>query len=114
MADTLRSDGKAVEVAVNATVTKGDLVRKNVNTTEDFFGIAMQDAVSGDTIAIEIAQREHEINVGGVTAAKGAVLYLDASTGAITATSSGNKKFLKVTVAKDSNNYVWGVLLPQA
>lgn len=113
--DSLRSDGKAVEVVVNANVTKGDFVRKGVNTTEEFFGMAMQDAVSGETIAIEVAQREHEIAIpGGVSAAKGAVLYYDASTGAITATSSGNKAFLKVTVAKDANNYVWGILLPQA
>lgn len=109
MAETLRSDGKAVDVTVDATITKGDVVYK-----DGFAGIAMQDAVSGETIALEIAQREHEINVGGISAAKGAILYITAATGAITATAgSGKAPFCKVTVAKDSNNIVWAVLLPQ-
>ena len=63
MAETLRSDGKAVDVVVDSTITKGDVVYK-----DGFAGIAMQDAVSGETIALEIATREHEINVGGITA----------------------------------------------
>lgn len=109
MAETLRSDGKAVDVTVDATITKGDVVYK-----DGFAGIAMQDAVSGETIALEIAQREHEINVGGISAAKGTILYITAATGAITATAgSGKAPFCKVTVAKDSNNIVWAVLLPQ-
>lgn len=107
MASTLRSDGKAVEVVVSKAYTKGDVVLE-----QGFHGIAMENAASGDTIAIEIALREHEVNVGSVAAAKGAVLYLT-SAGAISATASGNRPFLKVTLAKDANNYVWGVLLPQ-
>jgi len=108
MAETLRSDGRAVEVVATKTVAKGDPV-----LAESWHGIAMGAAASGETVALEIAAREHEINVGGVAAAKGAILYLDASTGAVTATSSGNRPFIKVTVAKDANNYVWGILLPQ-
>lgn len=109
MAETLRSDGKAVDVVADKSVTKGDPV-----LLEGFHGIAMSDASSGDTLAIEIALREHEINVGAsVTAAKGDVLYL-ASDGSITNTSTGNRAFAKVTLAKDANNYVWAVLLPQA
>lgn len=108
MAETLRSDGKAVDVTVTGTVTKGDVV-----LAEGFAGIAMQDAVSGETIALEIATREHEINLGaGVSGAKGAVIYLT-SAGALTNTVGSNKPFCKVTVAKDSNNICWAVLLPQ-
>lgn len=108
MAETLRSDGKAVDVTVDAAVEKGDVV-----LAQGFHGIAMGDAASGEEVALEIALREHEINVGSVTAAKGATLYLTPA-GAITATASTNRPFLKVTVAKDANNYVWGVLLPQS
>ena len=108
MAETLRSDGRAVEVVVTTAVAKGDAV-----LADDWHGIAMGSASSGETVALEIAAREHELNIGSVVAAKGALLYLDASTGAITATSSGNRPFIKVTVAKDANNYVWGILLPQ-
>jgi len=109
MAETLRSDGNAVDVTVVTTVTKGDVV-----SVEGFAGIAMQDAVSGEEIALEISQREHEINVGGIAAAKGAVLYVVTATGALSVTDDGTTKpFCKVTVAKDSNNYVWAILLPQ-
>jgi predicted RecA/RadA family phage recombinase len=108
MADTLRSDGKAVEVTLLSTVSKGELVY-----LDDFFGITMQAGSSGDIVAIEIAQREHELEVGaGITAAKGDVLYVDGE-GEIT-NDSGDTAFMKVTKAKDANNYVWGILLPQA
>ena len=41
MAETFRSDGKAVDVTVTTTITKGDVV-----TADGFNGIALQDAVS--------------------------------------------------------------------
>lgn len=109
MAETLRSDGKAVDVTLTEAKEKGSVV-----VVDGFFGITMASGSSGDTVAIEIAQREHEIAVpADVTANKGDVLYLT-SAGVIDDESSGNTAFLKVTVAKDSNNYVWGILLPQA
>jgi hypothetical protein len=108
MPDTLRSDGKAVEVTLLSTKAKGQVV-----LLDGFFGITMQAGSSGDTVAIEIASREHEILVpSGVTAAKGDVLYLS-SAGVVTNTIS-DTPFLKVTKAKDANYYVWGILLPQA
>lgn len=111
MAETLRSDGKAVDVTVTATVVKGDVV-----SIEGFAGIAMASASSGEDVALEIATREHEITVGsGVTAAKGDVLFVTTASGAITNTDDGNTKpFCKVTVAKDANDVVWAVLLPQS
>jgi predicted RecA/RadA family phage recombinase len=108
MAETLRSDGKAVDVtAPDAGCTKGDVL-----LIDGFHGIAMKSAASGTKVALEIAQREHEINIGSVVAAKGAVLYLTAA-GAISADSSGNRAFFKVTKAKNSGNYVKGIILPQ-
>jgi predicted RecA/RadA family phage recombinase len=107
MAETFRSDGNAVDVIVPKLVNKGDPVY-----AEGFHGIAMASASSGNTVSLEIQQREHELVVGGgVSAAKGAVLYLSTA-GVITNTTS-DKPFLKVTLAKDSNNVVWGILLPQ-
>lgn len=111
MADTFRSDGKAVEVTLLETKAKGSLV-----LLEGFFGITMQSGSSGDTVAIEIAQRENELLIpADVTANKGDVLYLTPA-GVIddTDNSGANVAFLKVTKAKDANNYVWGILLPQA
>lgn len=108
MADTFRSDGKAVEVTLLETKAKGSLV-----LLEGFFGITMQSGSSGDTVAIEIAQRENELLVpADVTAGKGDILYIS-SAGVITNTNT-DTPFLKVTKAKDANNYVWGILLPQA
>lgn len=107
MAETLRSDGKAVEVTLTAPTEKGVQVY-----LDGFFGITMQAGSSGEDVAIEIAQREHELEVGsGITAAKGDILYIDAD-GAIT-NDNTDVPFMKVTVAKDANNYVWGILLPQ-
>lgn len=110
MASSLRSDGKAVDIAYNYSTPKE---KGNPVLIDGFHGILMDNASSGETVAIEIATREHEITVpGGVTAAKGAILYIT-SAGVITNTKSGNRAFLKVTEAKDSNNIVWGVILPQ-
>jgi|SRR3972149_8456538 len=107
MAETLRGDGKAVDITLTEYKAKGSVV-----LVDGFFGITMAAGSSGDTVAIEIALREHEIAVPeGVTASKGDILYLSTA-GVITNTTS-DKPFMKVTVAKDSNNYVWGVLLPQ-
>lgn len=116
MAENLRSDGKAVDVTLgsafaNKPVTKGDLI-----VAEGWCGIAMHDGVKGDTIAIETTQREFVIPVGSVAAAKGDVLYADLSSDGpveLTATATNNTPVIKVTKAKDANNYVWAKLLPQ-
>jgi hypothetical protein len=47
-----------------------------------------------------------------LTGAKGDIIYID-SAGDLS-NDNTDKPFMKVTVAKDSNNYVWGVLLPQS
>lgn len=105
---SMRSDGKAVDVELTSTVEKDSPVY-----VDGFHGIAMTDGSSGDTIAIEIALREHEIEVGaGITATKGDILYIDSS-GDITNTDT-DTPFMKVTVAKDANNIVWGILQPQS
>jgi hypothetical protein len=107
--ESLRSDGKAVEVTLVATTEKGYPVY-----LDGFFGIAMQSGSSGDVVAIEIASREHEVTVGsGVSAAKGDMLYI-ANDGTISATDDGNTvPFMKVTKAKDENDVIWGILMPQ-
>lgn len=108
MAETLRSDGKAVDVLVDREVEKGD-----PGYFEGFKGIVMDNAESGEKVALEIALREHEIVVGsGITAAKGDILYIHED-GTVDATAADGVEFMKVTLAKDSNNVVWGVLLPQ-
>jgi len=107
MAETLRSDGKAVEITLTELTTKGTPVR-----VDGFMGILMASGSSGDIVAIEIAQRVHEMTVGvGVTAAKGDILYI-AEDGTVDNTNT-ERAFCKIVRAKDSNNIVWGLLLPQ-
>lgn len=107
--ETLRTDGNAVDVVF----TGGTPQEKGTPWVDDgFFGILMAAASSGDTVAMEIAQRVHELVVGsGITAAKGDILYISAAR-AITNTAS-DTPFMRVVKAKDANNVVWGLLLPQ-
>jgi predicted RecA/RadA family phage recombinase len=108
--DTFVSDGKAIDVTLAAATTKGTLV-----VAQGWVGIALADGGIGDTIAIEV-EREHEIVVpGGVTAAKGDILYVPTTAGnaVVTNTATNNKAFGKVTVAKNAANAVTFKFLPQ-
>ena len=107
MSETLRMDGKAVEITLTEVTSKGTPV-----LYDGFHGITMQAGSSGDVVAIEIAQRVHEITVGaGVTGAKGDTLYI-ATDGTVDNTDT-ERAYMKVVRAKDSNNVVWGLQLPQ-
>jgi len=107
---TLRTDGAAVDVSFAGATPQ----EKGTPWYQDgFFGILMAAASSGDTVSLEVAQRVHEITVEAeVTAAKGDVLYINKSTRAITNTNT-DVPFMRVVKAKDANNIVWGILLPQ-
>lgn len=102
----LRSDARSVTVTAPEDITKDSVV-----VAEGWFGIAMADADSGDSVALAVDQREYEIDVDSLTAAKGDILYIDAD-GALTNTDT-DFPFAKVTVAKDSNNIAWVKLLEQ-
>ena len=106
MSETLRTDGGAVEVDLTSTVAKGDIAY-----LDGFRGILMQAGSSGETVAMEIAQRVHEISIGDLTGAKGDIIYMD-DTGALS-NDDTDAAFMKVVVAKDGNGYIWGLLLPQ-
>lgn len=109
MAESLRSDGKAVDVVYTRATPKE---KGTPDLISGFHGILMASASSGDTVALEIALREHEITVPAeVTADKGDILYID--TDGVISNTNTNRAFAKVTVAKDSNNVCWVVLLPQ-
>lgn len=77
----LVSDSKSVPVTLKAAVTKGSDYGGPHNTDDGFFGVPFEDRASGDVINIDVSQREFELEVpAGATAAKGDVLYLDATT----------------------------------
>jgi len=120
--DPKRSDGKAVVVEAVSDFDKGAFVRKHVGVDVSWFGFACQDVVSGDNVALTVAPYEFELVIpSDVEAEVGSILYLVKDTGEITdeeSTGEGeeeedNVMFMKVTVAKDANDVVWGILLPQ-
>jgi len=106
--ETLRSDGNAVEVELVEALPKG-----SATYLDGFAGITMQAGSSGETVAMEIQQREHEINIDRLTGAKGDIIYMDAAT-RVVSNDSSDIPFMKVTSAKDANDYIWGILLPQS
>lgn len=112
MTVNLRSDGRAVDVVIPSkypTVTKGDLIQ-----ADGWYGVACTNGKQGDVIAIETTQREFAFTVdASVVAAKGDILYIDATTGKITATKGTNTPALRVTKAKDTNNVIWAKLIAQ-
>jgi hypothetical protein len=116
----LKTDGRAVNVAVPATkaVTFGELYR-----IEGWNGFAMDTIGASDAIrnmAIETAERIWYVKIpAGLAAAKGALLYWTTASLATnpqfcdcltdlqaTAGTAGDPPACKVEEAKDANNYV--------
>jgi hypothetical protein len=115
--DPKRSDGKAIVVEAVSAFDKGAFVTKNRGIDVTWYGFACADAQSGDQVAIDVSMSEFELVIpAGLTANVGDLLYVVHATGVITDTDPDDgsvTRFLKVTVAKDSNNVVWGIQLPQ-
>jgi len=95
------SDGRAVDIQAPKDLDKGDFIR-----TGGWNGIALETKASGEYLAMEISsERLHWVNIGELTGAAGAIIYADASTGALTNSAGGNHAALKVIVAKQANKY---------
>lgn len=108
-------DDKAVNVALTSTVAKGAVI-----VAESWVGIAGADGVSGDTVAITVVGNFQVKVPAGLTATKGLIIYITVATitghypddeAYTTSSGAGKVAFMKVTVAKDSNNIVEGTLL---
>lgn len=111
------SDGKAVNVTLNnGAVNKGAVI-----VAEGWVGIAGEDALSGETLALIVDDREHQFIVPvGLAVAKGAIVYITVATitghypddEAYTTTAGAGKVALfKATAAKDAVNMVPGIML---
>lgn len=110
------SDGKACNVTLTSTVAKGAVI-----VCEAWVGIAGEDGVSGDVIALVCDDREYQFKVpAGLTVTKGLIVYITVATitghypddEAYTTTAGAGKVALfKATAAKDSNNIVTGIML---
>jgi len=110
------SDGKAVNVALVATVAKGAVIY-----ADKWLGLAGEDGESGDTIALVADDREYQFKVpSGLSVAKGDIVYITVATvtghypddeAYTTSAGAGHLAFFKATAAKDSNNIVTGIML---
>lgn len=111
------SDGKAVNVTLNA----GNVLKGTVILAEGWLGVAGEDALSGETLALICDDREYQFHVpAGLAVAKGAIVYITIATvtghypddEAYTTTAGAGKiAFFKATAAKDANNIVTGIML---
>lgn len=113
----LESDGKAVNVTLNA----GNVEKGAVVVVEGWVGIAGEDALSGETLALICDDCEYQFLVpAGLTVAKGAIVYITVATitghypddeAYTTTAGAGKVAFFKATAAKDANNMVTGIML---
>lgn len=110
------SDGKAVNVTLTATVAKGAVI-----VVDSWVGVAGEDGVSGDTIALVADDREYQFLVpASLSVSKGDIVYITVATvtghypddeAYTTSSGAGKVAFFKATAAKDSNNVVTGIML---
>lgn len=110
------SDGKAVDVDLLHTVTKGQ-----VAVIDGWLGITAGAGESGEEIALIVDDREYQFYVPTALAvSKGDIVYIDVTdlTGhtpdstAYSKTAGANKvAFFKATMDQDDNDLVTGILL---
>ena len=112
--ETLRTDGRAVDLVAAKAYTKGDVVYQN-----GFHGIAMNTVAQGDNFAVEIAQRVHILAattaLSGIAVGDG--IYIDAN-GDLTkdAETEGvaNHLAFKVVAIDSANGTIDALILPQS
>ncbi len=110
------NDGKSVDVALTSTVAKDQIAY-----VDGWLGLASDDGVSGDTIALNVDLRAYQVTVPAALAvAKGDYIWIDVTdlTGHIpdetayyTATGANRLRFWKAMEAKDANNVVICLML---
>lgn len=110
------SDGLATNVDLLYTVLKDTVIY-----AQGWLGIAGENGLSGETIALIADNREYQFKVpAGLAVAKGAIVYVTVATvtghypddEAYTTTAGAGKiAFFKATAAKDAANIVTGTML---
>jgi hypothetical protein len=110
------SDGKSVKVTVPAST---EVKAQEFYLLDGFFGVAMESVKteSGQTeeLTLSIEQAEYETDniVTTESFAVGDLVYWNSTSKKFTTTKDTNRLVGKVTVAKDTNNVIWFLLLPQ-
>jgi hypothetical protein len=110
------SDGKAVNIDLLYTVAKDAVIY-----AQGWLGLAGEDGLSGETIALIADDREYQFKVpSGLTVAKGDIVYITVATltghypddeAYTTSAGAGHLAFFKATAAKDAANIVTGIMI---
>lgn len=113
------SEGRAVQFTAEHTIGA-----RMPALFDKFIGVTTNSGNSGETVVLDIEQVEYQIDVGdSLDPSVGDVIYVTVASvteheipnTALTTTADGanTRAFLKVTSAKDANNIVTGILMPQ-
>lgn len=112
---TFSGDGKAVNVPLTSTVKKGDVIYVN-----QWLGIAGSAGDSDDTIALIADFREYVFDVGALAVNMGDTVWVTVNlltghqptlAGYFTSAGSNRIRLFRASEAKDTNNFVRGVLI---
>ncbi len=111
------SDGQSVKVTVPENTT---IVQGNFYLLDGFFGMAIRGVATGAgetaQAVLNLEEAEYEtsqINTGDAFTV-GAKVYYNSSTGLLTTTAEGSRFVGVVTQAKDSNNVIWFLFMPNS
>lgn len=110
------SDGLAVNVDLLYTVSKASVI-----VADGWVGLAGENGLSGDTIALIADNREYQFEVPAtLSVSKGDIVYITVATvtghypddeAYTTSAGGGNVAFFKATADKDTNDIVTGIML---
>ncbi len=113
----LESDGKSIGVDLLYTVAAGQLA-----VVDGWLGIVEAGGASGDHVAMNIDQREYQYTVpASLEVAKGQIVYVEVAdltghkpdnSAYSTSAGAGKVAAFKATMAKNTDNIVTGVMLP--
>lgn len=111
------SDGQSVQLTLSYTVAA-----KQVAVISGWLGVTAAAGESGDMVALSLQQCERQFTIpSGLDPAVGTVIYVEVAdltghtpddTAYSTTAGAGKVAFFKTTSAKDANNVVTGIVLP--
>jgi predicted RecA/RadA family phage recombinase len=107
MANTRRTDGKAVQLVAPVAVEAGEPVLIN-----GWHGVAVRGTQAGDLVAVEVEASVHELELAsGATGAEvGDIVYIHGDTEgedvALNLTATGGVAFAKIVEVDDDNELI--------
>lgn len=105
MANTRRTDGKAVQLVAPVDVAAGEPV-----LIDGWHGIAVRSAKEGELVAVEVEASVHELELAAGNPAVGSIVYIHGDTEgedvALNLTAASGIAFAKVVEVDGTNNKI--------